>query len=208
MTESFSGLWTLFAKAAVRPCSKRAAFILGRDYSIPAFTTWGINFLSAVCFPVVFSFLHSIHFLQYTIQKPNIPDATSQNVNFGELFVWWVCRQKFSQFRKSHVDILLSPALPFGYGKHIPFNAEGSGCQDVVFDVGSRDIQTWNRSGLTPRNTSRDFKLVCLRDFPGSSVVIHRYQASVVWFILYDCLWCNRFSLIQLKFSALIIITF
>lgn len=132
---------------------------------------------------MVFPFLYSIHFLQYIIQKSNIPDAASQNINFGELFVWWVGRQKFSQFRKSHVDILLSPALPFGYGKHIPFNAEGLCCQHVVFDIRSPDIKTWNRSCKIPWENSRAFKLVCLGEFLGSYVSIHRYKASLVWFV-------------------------
>ena len=180
MTELFNCLWILFGIAVVSPCFKRTTYILGRNHSIPAFTTWKMNFLSAVGFSVVFSFLCSIHFLQHTIQKPDVFDTASQNVNFGELFVRWVCRQKFSQFRKSHVDILLSPSLSFGYGKHIPFNAKGSRCQHVVFEICRRQIKTWNRSWEVPRNTSLDFKLVCLGEF---LVAIHRYQASVVSFI-------------------------
>lgn len=168
----------LFAKAAGRPCSKRTTFISGPNYSIPAFTaTWRINLLSAVGFCIVFPFLYSIHFFQYTIQKSNIPDAASQNINFGELFVRWVGGQKFSQFRKSHVDILLSPALPFGYGKHIPFNAEGPCCQHVVFDIRSPDIKTWDRSCKTLWKTSLAFKFVCLGEFLGSNVPVHRFKA-------------------------------
>lgn len=186
LTGFFNCFWILFTRAAVRPCSIKTTFIFRPNYFVPAFTaTWGTNLLRAVGFCMVFPFLYSIHFLQYIIQKSNIPDAASQNINFGELFVRWVGRQKFSQFRKSHVDILLSPALPFGYGKHILFNAEGPCCQHVVFDIRSPDIKTWNRNCRTPWKTSRAFKLVCFGEFLGSNDAIHRYNTSLGWFVLF-----------------------